>query len=144
MANSFHLIEFVNICLRGFIVYLAFCSISNSYTFTTYTYKYNYASAIAYNVLPESRSQSLFAKLILQSLAKLAWCYWGPRKLQVSISQLLTGVANALNGPKYPKGVSCLNAHTAIMQTCRKVTIANWMIHISSLTVNGFCAAGLM
>ena len=37
----------------------------------------------------------------------LAWCYWGPRKLQVSVSQLLIGVANAINGPKYLKGASC-------------------------------------
>ena len=56
----------------------------------------------------------------------LAWCYWGPRKLLVTVSQLLTGVANAINGIEYPKGAFAsiqFNACAAIMHTCRKVTI---------------------
>ena len=78
--------------------------------------------AIQYRPFLAALDRWIHPFIVLNCLAKLGTL----GKLQVRVFQLLTGVANAINGLKYPKGAPyqhSVNAHTAVTHTCGKATM---------------------
>ena len=58
----------------------------------------------------------------------------------MSVSHVLTGVANSINGPKYPIKVLFasiqFNVRMAVMHTCRKVTITRRQHQLLALSLH--------